>query len=181
MLPRETGIDLTHSLTHSLIPTLSLALTHPLTHSLTHSLTQVPEAVELFGARFKMHNNVYQHKCVKQLEYMITDVLMKADPYMQIMGTKNNEYPDGRYRISQCIDDMCAFSKLKDSIIDIISHDPNPLLEPAKELDSLSYILTHSLTHLLTHLLTYSFTHLLTHWLTYSLTHLLTQVDTQNR
>ena len=117
-----------------------------------------------------MHNNVYQHKCVKQLEYMITDVLMKADPYMQIMGTKNNEYPDGRYRISQCIDDMCAFSKLKDSIIDIISHDPNPLLEPAKELDSLSYILTHSLTHSLT----YSLTHLLIHSLTYSLAYLLT-------
>ena len=70
---------------------------------------------------------------MKQVEYMITDVLMKADPYIRIMGTKTMEYPDGLYRISQCVDDMCAFSKLKDSILDIIVHDPNPLLEPAKE------------------------------------------------
>ena len=84
--------------------------------------------MELFGARFKMHSNVYQHKCVKQLEYMITDVLIKADPYIKIVGDVNDDYPDGLYRISQCIDDMSAFSKLKDSILDIIVHDPNPLL-----------------------------------------------------
>ena len=38
------------------------------------------EAVDLFSIRFRMHKQVYTHKGVKQVEYMITDILEKADP-----------------------------------------------------------------------------------------------------
>lgn len=40
----------------------------------------VREAVDLFCVRFKMHHHVYTHKGVKQVEYMMTDALMLADP-----------------------------------------------------------------------------------------------------
>ena len=39
-----------------------------------------------------------------------------------------------RYKMSECIYDMTALSHLKDSIVDIIKHDRNPKLQPAKDL-----------------------------------------------
>ena len=36
--------------------------------------------------------------------------------------------------MSECIDDMTALSHLKDSVVDIIRHDPNPLLQKSKEI-----------------------------------------------
>lgn len=93
---------------------------------------QITEALELFRARFQMHSNVYTHKCVKQVEFMITDALKLADPYIMIKGTVSDAFPTGLYRMSECIHDMEAFTKLKDSILDIIAYDHNPMLEDAK-------------------------------------------------
>lgn len=36
--------------------------------------------------------------------------------------------------MSECIHDMEALSHLKDSIVDIISHDTNPLLQDTRDL-----------------------------------------------
>jgi hypothetical protein len=36
--------------------------------------------------------------------------------------------------MSECIDDMTALSQLKDSVVDIIRHDPNPLLQKSKDI-----------------------------------------------
>ena len=57
-----------------------------------------------------MHKQVYTHKAVKQVEFMITDALIAADPYIQITGTVTEEHPDGKYRMSECIFDMKAMS-----------------------------------------------------------------------
>ena len=36
--------------------------------------------------------------------------------------------------MSECIDDMTALSQLKDNVVDIIRHDPNPLLQKSKDI-----------------------------------------------
>lgn len=46
----------------------------------------VRETVSLFATRFNMHQQVYTHKSVKQVEFMITDALRLADPYIRIQG-----------------------------------------------------------------------------------------------
>jgi hypothetical protein len=46
----------------------------------------VRETVSLFATRFNMHQQVYTHKSVKQVEFMITDALQLADPYIRIQG-----------------------------------------------------------------------------------------------
>ena len=39
----------------------------------------VYEALDMFSIRFRMHKQVYTHKAVKQVEFMITDALISAD------------------------------------------------------------------------------------------------------
>lgn len=86
----------------------------------------VDEAVSLFQARFQMHQRVYTHQVVKQVEFMITDALVLADPFIKIPGTKTPACPSGEYQMSECIEDMQAFSKLNDSILDIIAFTRAP-------------------------------------------------------
>ena len=95
----------------------------------------VKEAVSLFQARFQMHQRVYTHKVVKQIEFMITDALILADPFITIPGTKTVAHPTGEYRMSQCIEDMAAFSRLNDSILDVIALARNPISRPSENLD----------------------------------------------
>ena len=76
-----------------------------------------------------MHQQVYTNKAVKQVEFMITDALIAADPYIRITGTVTPEFPEGKYRISECIFDMQAMSNLNDNVIDIIKNDDNPNAE----------------------------------------------------
>eukprot|EP01035_Chromulina_nebulosa_P018950 gene18950-24758_t len=100
----------------------------------------VTEAVDLFRVRFNMHRVVYTHNAVKQIEFMITDALELADPYIQILGAKTEKFPDGLYKISECIYDMTALSHLNDSIIDIILYDRRPELEPAQAIINPFYL-----------------------------------------
>jgi deoxynucleoside triphosphate triphosphohydrolase SAMHD1 len=78
------------------------------------------EALNLFAARFHMHQKVYQHKAVKQVEFMITEALALANPYIDIKGAVTSHHPKGLYKISECIYDMTAMSNLKDSVVDVI-------------------------------------------------------------
>ena len=116
----------------------------------------VRETVSLFATRFNMHQQVYTHKSVKEVEFMITDALKLADPYIRIQGlyiyvnaftdnnhnnylykgNKSEQFPNGEYKMSETIHDMKAFMQMKDSILDIICHAAmsNPLLRPAQEL-----------------------------------------------
>mmetsp|Transcript_582 Transcript_582/g.986 ORF Transcript_582/g.986 Transcript_582/m.986 type:complete len:707 (+) Transcript_582:1-2121(+) len=94
----------------------------------------VLEAVDVFGTRFRMHQNVYTHKTVKKFEFMICDVLELADPYIRIAGSCTAYRPDGQYRMSECILDPCALANLNDHVIELIKHHPEPGLQKAKEL-----------------------------------------------
>jgi hypothetical protein len=94
------------------------------------------EAVELFRTRFKMHESVYTNKTVKKHEYMTTDALVEADEFITICGTKTDQFPDGKYKMSECIFDMCAYSKLKDSILDyiVMKYDEDPRLKKSYDI-----------------------------------------------
>ena len=80
----------------------------------------VNDALEFFQTRFKMHNTVYTHKVVKAIEYMYTDAILLADPHIIIRGKKNEEHPEGNYKITECIMDPEAYSRLDDNIITLI-------------------------------------------------------------
>ena len=80
-------------------------------------------ALEFFQTRFKMHNTVYTHKVVKAIEYMYTDAILLADPYINIMGSKTVDFPLGKkYKITECIFDAEAYSHLDDSVITLIKN-----------------------------------------------------------
>ena len=55
-----------------------------------------------------MHHKLYQHKTVKAIEYMITDALQLADPYITIRGSVTEQFPTGAYKMSQTIFDPAA-------------------------------------------------------------------------
>ena len=77
----------------------------------------VAAALEFFQSRFKMHNTVYTHKVVKALEYMYVDAMLLADNFIKIKGS------DGQfYSITECINDVEAYSKLDDTIITLIKN-----------------------------------------------------------
>lgn len=94
----------------------------------------VPEAVNMFSVRFKMHKFVYTHKAVKQVEFMICDALQLADPFIKIRGMKTTSHPDGFYKMSEAVECMEALSNLNDGIMEVIKQDPRPELEPAQKL-----------------------------------------------
>ena len=67
-----------------------------------------------------MHQKVYTHKAVKQIEFMVTDVMMLANEEIKISGSKTAKFPDGMYSLSNCIECPKAFCNLNDSILDIV-------------------------------------------------------------
>jgi hypothetical protein len=94
----------------------------------------VREAVALFATRFNMHQQVYTHQAVKQIEFMITDALELANPFIFLEGNKSDRFPEGLYRISEVIYDMKALSNLNDSIVELILASRDEGLQPAKDL-----------------------------------------------
>ena len=48
----------------------------------------VVKGLEFFKTRFSMHSNVYTHKTVKAVEYMICDALVLADPWIPVPNAK---------------------------------------------------------------------------------------------
>jgi HD superfamily phosphohydrolase len=80
---------------------------------------------DFFNTRFIMHQEVYTHKAHKGAEMLIRDILLKADPYFEIVEGFN---------ISRAINNPDAFCYLKDSVIDLIEFSSNKLLEDAHAL-----------------------------------------------
>lgn len=60
--------------------------------------------------------------------------MLEADPYIRIPGTPTNKHPDGRYRMSECVEDPAALSNLNDSVIYLIETSTSPELEKAREI-----------------------------------------------
>jgi HD superfamily phosphohydrolase len=74
---------------------------------------------ELFHARYTMFKQIYSHRAVKAVEYMVRDALILADPHMHIAD-----------RIHSADD----YLLLDDRILAVIAADPRPELAPAQAL-----------------------------------------------
>eukprot|EP00904_Undaria_pinnatifida_P007451 jgi/Undpi1/3836/HiC_scaffold_16.g07205.m1 len=90
------------------------------------------EALGLFRTRKELHQFVYQHKGGVSVELMLIDALLLADPFISVAGTVDGKHPDGRWRMSEAVLDCKAYTHLKDSAVDLVMNDPNPMLAPAK-------------------------------------------------
>jgi len=84
---------------------------------------------DMFHTRNSLHRRAYQHKTGKILDYMFSEVLLKADAYLLIPGK------DGKkLRLSETIDDMVAYAKVSDSIFSMIELSSDPSLAEAQSI-----------------------------------------------
>ncbi|XP_036178206.1 deoxynucleoside triphosphate triphosphohydrolase SAMHD1 isoform X2 [Myotis myotis] len=90
---------------------------------------EIGNLYDMFHVRTSLHRRAYQHKVGNIIDTMITDAFLKADPYIEITGTKGK-----KYHISTAIDDMEAFTKLTDNIFLEILHSDDPKLAAAREI-----------------------------------------------
>jgi len=74
---------------------------------------------EMYHMRSKLHRVAYQHRIAKAIETMICDALKLASPYLFYLG-KNNKM----FKLHESIDDMVAYSKITDNILNDISNSP---------------------------------------------------------
>ncbi|KAF4023613.1 hypothetical protein G4228_015186 [Cervus hanglu yarkandensis] len=88
---------------------------------------EVGNLYDMFYTRNCLHRRAYQHKVGNIIDTMITDAFLKADPYIEIIGSRGN-----KYRISTAIDDMEAFTKLTDNIFLEILYSTDPRLDAAR-------------------------------------------------
>jgi HD superfamily phosphohydrolase len=79
--------------------------------------------------RQTLHRDLYKHKTIIAIEAQLVKILQEANNHLLFPGS------NGRmYKMSECIYDMCAFSKLTDSVLDIIRIYPDPNLSSARKL-----------------------------------------------
>lgn len=82
-----------------------------------------------FRTRFDLHHKVYQHRVVKALEYMMIDALVPAMTIFTYKGT------DGaRVVVKDVPRDPVAFTRMNDSIMDLIQNDDTPELEISRQI-----------------------------------------------
>eukprot|EP00457_Paulinella_chromatophora_P002737 gb/GEZN01002742.1/.p1 GENE.gb/GEZN01002742.1/~~gb/GEZN01002742.1/.p1 ORF type:complete len:730 (-),score=96.30 gb/GEZN01002742.1/:105-2294(-) len=98
-------------------------------HRLCFPKKTADSMLELFRTRFNLHNKIYSHKSVVEMELMLVDVLIMASPYLLIPG-KNGK----SLLLAETVDDAEAFSFLKDSLKDAIQTSTSPVLLQARQL-----------------------------------------------
>lgn len=84
---------------------------------------------DIFTLRAKLHKYAYQHRIVKVVDHMITDVLAEADAHFFVRGSNGRAL-----RISQCVDDEEGFIGLGDWIIQAMEASPDPALAKAQQI-----------------------------------------------
>ncbi|KAK0062609.1 deoxynucleoside triphosphate triphosphohydrolase SAMHD1 [Biomphalaria pfeifferi] len=92
---------------------------------------EISNLYNMFYTRYTLHKTAYQHRVTKTIESMIRDVLVKANDYLLFVGQ------DGRpLKMSECIDDMKAYSQLSDNVLSQImdSNSDSPNMKEAKEI-----------------------------------------------
>ncbi|XP_028265238.1 deoxynucleoside triphosphate triphosphohydrolase SAMHD1-like [Parambassis ranga] len=99
---------------------------------------EVVNLYDMFATRHALHRRAYQHKVTKNIELMITDAFLKADKHIQIEGSGGK-----MFSLSQAKDDMEAYTKLTDQVMEQILHSSSPEMEGARSL--LQRILTRDL------------------------------------
>ncbi|XP_043984777.1 deoxynucleoside triphosphate triphosphohydrolase SAMHD1-like [Gambusia affinis] len=90
---------------------------------------EVGNLYDMFHTRFSLHKRAYQHKVGKSIEWMITDAFLKADGHIKIEG-KNGKM----LKLSEAIDDMVAYTKLTDTVFDVILNSTDVNLQEARKI-----------------------------------------------
>ncbi|XP_041860291.1 deoxynucleoside triphosphate triphosphohydrolase SAMHD1-like [Melanotaenia boesemani] len=92
---------------------------------------EVGNLYDMFHTRSRLHKKAYQHRVNKNIEIMIKDALLKANPHIKIQGSKKK-----KFTLSKAIHDMEAYTKLTDQVLEkIINPDSNqPDLEEANKI-----------------------------------------------
>ncbi|XP_069508218.1 deoxynucleoside triphosphate triphosphohydrolase SAMHD1 [Ambystoma mexicanum] len=88
---------------------------------------EVGNLYDMFHTRNCLHRRAYQHKVASIIETMITDALLKADPYIKIEGANGKQFS-----ISTAIEDMEAYTKLTDNIFQQILYSTDSNLAEAR-------------------------------------------------
>lgn len=83
---------------------------------------------ELFHTRNGLFRRAYQHPVTHGIQLMIADALVAANDHLPIV-TDN-----GEVKTSKAFDDMYAYEKLTDSVIDVILMSKNEGLKKSKDL-----------------------------------------------
>ena len=89
---------------------------------------EVSNLYEMFHTRSSLHRKVYQHKTCKIVETMITEALVKANDHLLLPG----KY--GPVKMADAIHDMVAYTRLTDSVIQLILLSTDPNLKESQEL-----------------------------------------------
>jgi hypothetical protein len=104
----------------------------------------VQSAMNFFKNRFRNHQKLYTHSNTVAACYMVTDILLLADPFVKIpttcegdgtsasTGRKKDHEPGRKLSISQANSHPESYLRLKDSILDIIAASDKPELAPAR-------------------------------------------------
>jgi len=82
---------------------------------------------ELYHTRYTLHKRAYQHKVSNIYEDMVCEAMLLAEPYLRIPGK------DGKpCSLVESIEDMEAYSKVTDCILNVIQCDTRPEMLPAQ-------------------------------------------------
>ena len=84
---------------------------------------------DIFSLRAKLHKYVYQHRIVEVIDHMIMNTLELAGQHFTIKGSDGK-----RFSLSDCVDDIEAFVRLGDWVLDAIEASSKPALESAQSI-----------------------------------------------
>lgn len=86
---------------------------------ISYNKNVIPDIYQLFNTRCHMFKTVYLHKTSKAIEYMIVDMLLAADEYLQISST---------------VDDPTRYTYLTDGIIEEIGRSKCAELQESRRI-----------------------------------------------
>lgn len=82
---------------------------------------------DIFTLRAKLHKYAYQHRVVKVIDHMISDILLLADPHFTVRGSGGQPM-----KISECVEDIDGFCSLGDWILNAMEASTSPGMEAAQ-------------------------------------------------
>lgn len=90
---------------------------------------EVGNLYDMFHTRNTLHRRAYQHSVGNIIETMITEAMLKADDYIKIPGTNGK-----MCKLSETVDDMEAYQKLTDFIVEQILWSTDDKLKESREI-----------------------------------------------
>ncbi|XP_055346358.1 deoxynucleoside triphosphate triphosphohydrolase SAMHD1-like isoform X2 [Paramacrobiotus metropolitanus] len=89
----------------------------------------VSNVKSIFHTRCELHRILYQQKTTRLIEQMVIDALTAADSYLKFSGD------DGKLRkLSDTVDNMAAYLKADDTVVNMIRSSDIPELESSRRL-----------------------------------------------